>query len=135
MNSALEEQGRTNMNSALEEQGRANMRVKTVKTAGLSIALAVALLVAVGGSNAFALSLQWPARVMNARERLEARRGFNDGLIAGRRDALARFSFYPAGSSRYQVGGFNYRQGFRRGYSQAYWKVANSYAHYNSNGY
>ena len=101
------------------------MNVRTMKTTGLSIALATAFLVVAGGSSVFAQDLRGSARgydgrVYSSREQIEERRGFNDGLIAGRRDALARLSYKPSASIRYQLGGFYYRRGFQGGYAQAY---------------
>lgn len=108
------------------------MNIKTMKTTGFSIALATLFLVIGGGPSAFAQDWQAPARgydgrIYSSRDRLEGRRGFNDGLIAGRRDAIARLSFKPSASIRYQLGGFYYRQGFQSGYSQAYSRYANNY--------
>jgi hypothetical protein len=108
------------------------MNVRTMKTTGLSFALATAFLVVAGGPSAFAQDWRGSARgydgrIYGSREQLEERRGFNDGLIAGRRDALARLSYKPSASIRYQAGGFYYRQGFQRGYAQAYGRNANNY--------
>jgi len=126
------EQGKTKLNSALEEQGRTRMNIKTIKTMVLSIVMAAAFLIAAGSSNVFALNLQWPDRAFYSRA---YNQGLKDGRIAGRRDALARVSYYPAGSSRYQVGGYDYRQGFNRGYAQAYWQIADNYAYRYGRGY
>ena len=116
------------------------MNIKAMKLTGLSIALATAFLVAAGGSSAFAQDFQWrdrdyDGRIDSRRQRLEERRGFNDGLIAGRRDALARLSFRPSASIRYQLGGFYYRQGFQSGYAQAYSRNANNYEYRNDDRY
>jgi len=116
------------------------MNIKAMKMTGLSIALATAFLVAAGGSSAFAQDFQWrdrdyDGRIDGRRLRLEERRGFNDGLIAGRRDALARLSFKPSASIRYQLGGFYYRQGFQSGYAQAYSRNANNYEYRNNDRY
>ncbi|HEV2668612.1 MAG TPA: hypothetical protein VG324_27090 [Blastocatellia bacterium] len=116
------------------------MNIKAMKMTGLSIALATAFLVAAGGSSAFAQDFQWrdrdyDGRIDSRRLRLEERRGFNDGLIAGRRDALARLSFKPSASIRYQLGGFYYRQGFQSGYAQAYSRNANNYEYRNNDRY
>ncbi|HEY9435208.1 MAG TPA: hypothetical protein VI260_27445 [Blastocatellia bacterium] len=115
------------------------MTIKTMKTTGLSIALATAFLVA-AGPNAFAQDRQAPARsydgrIYSGRDQLEERRGYNDGLIAGRRDALARLSSKPSASIRYQLGGFYYRQGFQSGYAEAYSRNANGYQFRNSDRY
>jgi len=116
------------------------MNIKAMKMTGLSIALATAFLVAAGGSSAFAQDFQWrdrdyDGRIDSRRLRLEERRGFNDGLIAGRRDALARLSFKPSASIRYQLGGIYYRQGFQSGYAQAYSRNANNYEYRNNDRY
>lgn len=117
-----------------------NIKAFNFKRTGLSIALAAAFLGAVGGSNAFAQD--WQLRDQNAdiridsrRQRLEEQKGYKDGLIAGKRDARARLRYYPAGSIRYQLGGFDYRRGFQNGYSQAYRQFADNYAYRNSDSY
>jgi len=116
------------------------MNVRTMKTTGLSIALAAAFLVVAGGSSVFAQDLRGSARgydgrIYSSREQLEERRGFNDGLIAGRRDALARLSYKPSASIRYQLGSYYYRQGFQSGYAQAYSQNANNYEYRNNDWY
>src|SRR5215475_2628715 len=116
------------------------MNVRTLKTTGLSIALATAFLVVAGGSSVFAQDMGgsvrgYDGRIYSSRDQLEERRGFNDGLIAGRRDALARLSFKPSASIRYQLGGFYYRQGFQSGYAQAYSRNANNYEYRNNDRY
>jgi hypothetical protein len=116
------------------------MNVRTLKTIGLSIALATAFLVVAGSSSVFAQDLRGSARgydgrTYSSREQLEERRGFNDGLIAGRRDALARLSYKPSASIRYQLAGFYYRQGFQNGYAQAYSQYSNNYEYRNSDRY
>jgi hypothetical protein len=116
------------------------MNIKAFKMTRLSIALAAAFLVAAGSSNAFAQGWQLQdrdgdGRVDSRREMVEERRGYDDGRIAGRRDALAHFSFYPAGSARYQRGGVDYRQGFQRGYAQAYRQSSNNYGYRNNDLY
>jgi len=116
------------------------MNVKTMKMTGLSFALATAFLVAAGSSSAFAQDWRWldrdhDGRIDTRRELLEERRGFNDGLIAGRRDALARLSFNPSASIRYQSGGFDYRQGFQSGYAQAYRRNADNYRRRDNDSY
>jgi hypothetical protein len=116
------------------------MNVRTMKTTGLSIALATAFLVVAGGSSVFAQDSRGSARgydgrIYSSREQIEERRGFNDGLIAGRRDALARLSYKPSASIRYQLGGLYYRQGFQSGYAQAYSQNANNYEYRNNDRY
>lgn len=127
------------------------MNIKAMKMTGLSIALATAFLVAAGAAGAsiaFAQDHRWrdrdyDVRIDSRRQRVQTqdvasvqeRRGFNDGLIIGRRDALARFSFNPSCSTRYQLGGFYYRQGFQRGYAQSYRQNANNYGNRNNERY
>jgi len=116
------------------------MNIKAFKRIGFSIALAAAFLVAAGSSSAFAQDWQWRdrdsyGRVDSRRQQLEERRGVNDGLIAGRRDALAHFRFHPAGSIRYQLGRTDYRKGFQSGYGQAYRQFADNYAYRNNDSY
>jgi hypothetical protein len=116
------------------------MNVRTMKTTGISIALATAFLVVAGGSSVFAQDLRGSARGYDGRgysgrEQLEERKGFNDGLIAGRRDALARLSYKPSASIRYQLGGFYYRQGFQSGYAQAYGQNSNNNGYRNNDRY
>jgi hypothetical protein len=107
------------------------MTIKVFRKFGLLIAIGVAFLGAAGGSSAFAQDWQWrdrynDNRIDNRRQQLEERKGFNDGLIAGRRDALAHLRYYAAGSIRYQLGGFGYRKGFQNGYAQAYRQFADN---------
>src|SRR5262249_37629008 len=124
----------------LKPRRRTNMNVRTMKATGLSIALATAFLVIAGGLSVFAQDLRGSARgydgrIYSSREQLEERKGFNDGLIAGRRDVLAHLSYKPTASIRYQLGGFYYRQGFQRGYAQAYGRIANNYENRNNDRY
>ncbi|MGH9753866.1 MAG: hypothetical protein ACREA2_13885 [Blastocatellia bacterium] len=128
------------------------MNIKAMKTTGLSIALATAFLVAAGSSTAFAQDWRgrdrdYDGRIDSRRERvqthgetqnlasLQERKGFNDGLIIGRRDTRARVSFNPSASIRYQLGGFYYRHGFQRGYAQAYRQNANNHGNRNNDWY
>jgi hypothetical protein len=116
------------------------MNVRTMKTTGLSIALATAFLVVAGGSIVFAQDLRggvrgYDGRIYSSREQLEERKGFNDGRIAGRRDAIARLSYKPSASIRYQLGGFYYRQGFQSGYAQAYGQISNNNGYRNNDRY
>jgi len=69
----------------------------------------------------------------NRRERFEERRGFNDGLIAGRRDAFAHRRFNPFPYRRFVSA--DYREGFRSGYAQAYRQFANNHGYRNGRGY
>src|SRR5215510_754669 len=62
---------------------RTNMNVRTMKSTGLSIALATAFLVVAGGSSVFAQDSRGSARgydgrIYSSREQLEERRGFTD---------------------------------------------------------
>ena len=115
------------------------MITKAFKTTGLSFALATAFLVAVGGSSA---SAQVPqrfdhdrdGRVDTRRERFEERKGFNDGLTAGRRDALSHRKFNPIIFHRRFVSN-DYREGFRKGYAQAYYQFAKNRGHHFGRGY
>jgi hypothetical protein len=117
------------------------MNIKTFKTAGLSFALATVFLVTAGSSNAFAQDGRGRDRGRdgwqdnrrerdgwqdNRRERFEERRGYRDGLIQGRADALERRRFNPFSSPRSRFGSSDYREGFRSGYAQAYRQFANN---------
>src|SRR4030095_16423124 len=77
----------------LKPRGRTNMNVRTLKTIGLSIALATAFLVVAGSSSVFAQDLRGSARgydgrTYSSREQLEERRGLNYGVMPGRREAM-----------------------------------------------
>ena len=116
------------------------MNVRTLKATGLSIALATAFLVVAGGPSVFAQDLRGSARgydgrIYGSREQLEERKGFNDGLIAGRRDAIARLSYKPSASIRYQLGGYYYRQAFQSGYAQAYSQISKNNEYRNNDRY
>jgi hypothetical protein len=105
------------------------MNIKDFKTTGLSIALATAFLGAADGSSAAAQDWRQrdrdrDGRIDSRRERLEERRGFNDGQAKGRMDAIARRGFNS--SPRRRVVSNDYRQGFQRGYAQAYRQFANN---------
>jgi hypothetical protein len=115
------------------------MTIKAIKTTGLSFALAAAFLVAGSGSSA---SAQVPQRFDHDRdsrvdtrwERLEERKGFNDGLNKGRADALAHRRFNPVVTHRRFVSN-DYREGFRKGYAQAYYQFAKNRGHHYGRGY
>jgi hypothetical protein len=99
------------------------MNIRTIKTTVFSLALAAAFLVA-AGSSAFAQVPQRfgrdrDGRFDNRREWIEERRGFNDGFAAGRRDALAHRRFNPVVYYIRAVSN-DYRQGYQKGYAQAY---------------
>jgi hypothetical protein len=61
------------------------------------------------------------------RERFEERRGYRDGLIQGREDALHHRRFNPFGSPRFRFGSSDYREGFRSGYARAYRRFDDDY--------
>jgi hypothetical protein len=128
-----------------------NMNFNTLKTTGMSFALAAAFLVTAGSSNAFAQDGRGRDRGRdgvqdnrrerdgmqdnrrergdwqdNRRERFEERRGYRDGLIQGRQDAFERRRFNPFSSPRSRFGSSDYREGFRSGYTQAYRQFANN---------
>jgi hypothetical protein len=105
------------------------MNIKAIKTTGLSFALTAAFLVAAGaasGSSAFAQGLRLDrdhdGRIDTRRELIQERKGFNAGFIKGRADALAHRGFNPFPQFRFASNDF--RQGFRRGYAQAYRQFA-----------
>ena len=118
------------------------MTIKAIKTTGLSFALAAAFLVAAGvadNSTAFGQGMRpfdrdRDGRVDTRWERLEERKGFNDGLIAGRRDALSHRSFNLVLANRRFVSN-DYREGFQKGYAQAYRQFAKKRGHHYGRGY
>jgi hypothetical protein len=118
------------------------MTIKSIKTTGLSFALAAAFLFAAGAADSSMAFAQIPkrfdhdrdGRVDTRRERLEERKGFNDGLIAGRRDALSHRRFNPVVTHRRFVSN-DYREGFRKGYSQAYRQFAKKHGYRHGFGY
>jgi len=166
------------------------MIIKTIKTTGLSIALAATFLVAAGSSSAFAQDGRGPDRDRDGRqnnrgdredrqdngrdrddrqdnqhdrdgwhdngrdhdgwrdnrrerddwqdgrrERFEERRGYSDGLIRGREDALEHCRFNPFNYPRFRFGSSDYREGFRSGYAQAYRRFADDYGRRYGRGY
>jgi hypothetical protein len=118
------------------------MTIKAIKTTGLSLAMAAAFLVAAGAADSSMTFAQVPkrfdhdrdGRVDTRRERLEERKGFNDGLIAGRRDAISHRRFNPVIAHRRFVSN-DYREGFRKGYAQAYYQFAKNRGHHYGRGY
>jgi hypothetical protein len=118
------------------------MIIKAIKTTGLSFALAAAFLVAAGAADSSSAFAQVPKRFDHDRdgrvdtrwERLEERKGLNDGLIAGRRDALSHRRFNPVVAHRRFVSK-DYREGFSKGYAQAYRQFAKSHGHRYGRGY
>jgi Ni/Co efflux regulator RcnB len=71
----------------------------------------------------------------NRRERFEERRGYRDGLIRGREDALEHRRFNPFSSPRFRFGSSDYREGFRSGCAQAYRRFADNYGRHYGRGY
>jgi hypothetical protein len=70
---------------------------------------------------------RWDDRGWNnsyAREQME--KGYRDGLDRGRKDAQTNRARTPENSSHYRKGNQYYRQGFERGFYQAY----NQYSRY-----
>jgi len=118
------------------------MAIKAIKTTGLSFALAAAFLVAAGAADSSSAFAQVPnrfdhdrdGRVETRRELLEERKGFNDGLNKGRADALAHRRFNPVILQRRFVSN-DYREGFRKGYAQAYYQFAKNRGHHYGRGY
>jgi hypothetical protein len=151
-----------------------NVIIKTIKTTGLSIALAATFLVAAGSSSAFAQDGRgrdrdrdgWQDnrrdrddRQDNGRDRddrhdndrdrddwkdngrdhddwqdrrwgrFEERRGYRDGLIRGREDAIEHRRFNPFGHPRFRFGDSDYREAFRSGYARAYRRFADDYGY------
>jgi hypothetical protein len=118
------------------------MTIKSIKTTGLSFAFAAAFLVAAGVANMSTVSAQVPqrfdrdrdGRIDTRRERLEERKGFNDGMARGKADALAHRRFNPVILQRRFVSN-DYREGFRKGYAQAYSQFSRNRGRHNGWGY
>jgi hypothetical protein len=117
--------------------------IKTMgKTTGLSFAFAAALLVAAGVSNTSSAFAQGPQRfdhdrnghMDNRREQIEERKGFSAGLAKGKADALAHRKFNPVILQRRFVSN-DYREGFRKGYAQAYSQFSRNRGHHNGRGF
>ena len=68
-------------------------------------------------------------------ERFEERRGYRDGLIRGREDALQHLRFNPFRSPRFRSGSSDYREAFRTGYARAYRRFADDYGRRYGRGY
>ena len=130
------------MGLRLRRTRRKNITIKAIKTTGLSFALAAAFLVVAGvvdSSTAFGQGLRpfdrdRDGRVDTRWERLEERKGFNDGLKKGRADAFGRRRFNPVILQRRFVSN-DYREGFRKGYAQAYYQFAKNRGHHYGRGY
>ncbi len=111
------------------------MNIKAIKTTGISFALATAFLVAAGAANSSSASAQgWrggdrdrDGRIDNRWVLVQGRWGFNDGLAKGRADAISHRKFSPFPYRR--VVSNDYRQGFHRGYAQAYRQFAFNRGH------
>ena len=111
------------------------MNFKVIKTTGISFALATAFLVAAGAANSSSASAQgWrgvdrdrDGRIDTRRELIQERMGFNAGLAKGRADAIAHRRFSPFPYGRFVSN--DYRQGFHKGYAQAYRQFAFNRGH------
>ena len=111
------------------------MNFKTIKTTGITFALAAAFLVAAGAANSSSASAQgWrgvdrdrDGRIDTRRELIQERMGFNAGLAEGRSDALSHRRYSPFPNRRFVSN--DYRQGFQRGYAQAYRQFAFNRGH------
>ena len=68
-------------------------------------------------------------------ERFDERRGYRDGLIRGREDALEHRRFNPFGYPRFRFGSSDYREGFRSGYARSYRRFADDYGYRYGRGY
>src|SRR5215510_10402454 len=71
----------------------------------------------------------------NRWERYEERRGYRDGLMRGREDALEHRRFNPFGYPRFRFGSRDYREGFRSGYAQAYRRFYDDHGRRYGRGY
>jgi hypothetical protein len=118
------------------------MTIKSIKTTGLSFAFAAAFLVAAGVANtssAFAQGSQRfghdrDGRMDTRRERFEEKKGFDAGMAKGKADALAHRRFNPVILQRRFVSN-DYREGFRKGYAQAYSQFSRNRGRHNGWGY
>ncbi len=68
-------------------------------------------------------------------ERFDQRRGYRDGLIRGREDALEHRRFNPFAYPRFRFGSSDYRDGFRSGYARAYRRFADDHGYRYGRGY
>lgn len=118
------------------------MTIKSIKKTGLSFAFAAAFLVAAGVADTSSAFAQFPqrfdrdrdGRVDSRQERFEERKGFNAGLAKGKADALAHRRFNPVILQRRFVSN-DYREGFRKGYAQAYSQFSRNRGRHNGWGY
>jgi hypothetical protein len=111
------------------------MNFKTIKATGITFALAAAFLVAAGAANSSSASAQswrWgdrdrDGRIDTRRELVQERMGFNAGFAEGRADAIRNRRYSPFPNRRFVSN--DYRQGFHRGYAQAYRQFAFNRGH------
>lgn len=106
------------------------MNIQNMKKYAFSLALAIGFVIAPSLTSLGAVQAQgwgrgrWDDRRDDRWERREEHRGFRDGFDYGRRDARRHrrpdFNDY----SQYRHGSRDYREGFRRGYFQAYRQFA-----------
>ena len=68
-------------------------------------------------------------------ERSDERRGYRDGFIRGREDAIEHRRFNLFGYPRFRFGSSDYRDGFRGGYARAYRRFADDYRYRYSRGH
>src|SRR6266542_4955726 len=118
------------------------MYIQNIKKYAFSLALAIGFVIAPGLSSLGAVQAQgwgwgrdrWDDRRDDRgrdrwddrRERREEYRGFRDGFDSGRRDARRNRRPDLYGCGQYRNGNRDYREGFRRGYFQAYLQFARS---------
>jgi hypothetical protein len=118
------------------------MNIKFIKKVGLSFALGAAFVAAAGAVDSSSASAQGlrrfdrdhDGRIDTRRELIEERMGFNAGLIRGRADAIAHRRFNPFVVQRRFVSN-DYRQGFNKGYAQAYHQFSNNRGHHFGRGF
>ena len=109
------------------------MNIQNIKKYAFSLALAIGFVIAPGLSSLSTAQAQgwdrdrrddrWEDRRRDWDDRLERReerRGFRDGFDSGRRDARRNRRPDLYGCGRYHNGSRDYREGFRRGYFQAF---------------
>ena len=114
------------------------MNIKSIKTigkaTGLSFILGAAFVIgAVNNPSVFAQGLRPLDRdrdghIDTRRDLIEERNGFNAGMIKGRADAIAHRRFSPFPYRRFVSN--DYRQGFNKGYAQAYRQFTNNRGHH-----
>ncbi|HEY7180459.1 MAG TPA: hypothetical protein VIC84_03520 [Blastocatellia bacterium] len=115
------------------------MNIKSIRTigkmTGLSFILGAAFVIgAVNNSSVFAQGLRdRDGRIDTRRELIEGRKGFNAGMIKGRADAIAHRKFSPF--PHHLIVNNDFRQGFHKGYAQAYRQVAINRGHHFGRGF